>query len=152
MRSLKLGVPDLVSNSYFAAIAAVELGAFAQHGIAASIELIYPGNRTFAALRNGEIELVAAPAHSALAVFPGWKGCCLWFSLDLLQFQGRCVAVSGATWQTVPNLSNRQWPEVSYFVARCESQKPIAMLESHVNHLQFSHGSGFFYLHNVQNV
>jgi ABC-type nitrate/sulfonate/bicarbonate transport system substrate-binding protein len=74
MIKLLLGVPDLVSNSYFAAIAAVELGFFKREGIDASIELIYPSNRTFAALRDGTIDFVAAPAHSALAVFPGWRG------------------------------------------------------------------------------
>lgn len=74
MKKLLLGVPDLVSNSYFAAIAAVELGFFKREGIDASIELIYPSNRTFAGLRDGAIDFVAAPAHSALAVFPAWRG------------------------------------------------------------------------------
>jgi NitT/TauT family transport system substrate-binding protein len=74
MTKLVLGVPDLVSNSYFAAIAAVELGFFKREGIDASIELIFPSNRTFAALRDSAIDFVAAPAHSALAVFPAWRG------------------------------------------------------------------------------
>ena len=74
MTTLLLGVPDLVSNSYFPAIAAVELGFFKREGIDASIALIYPSNRTFQALRDGSIDFVAAPAHSALAVFPGWRG------------------------------------------------------------------------------
>lgn len=77
MNKLQLGVPDLVSNSYFAAIAAVELGFFDKEGIQASIELIYPSNRTFAALRDQTIDFVAAPAHSALAVFPAWRGAML---------------------------------------------------------------------------
>ncbi len=74
MSEVRLGVPDLVSNSYFAAIAAVELGLFERANLRARIDLIYPSNRTFEALKNGEIDFVAAPAHSALAVFPGWRG------------------------------------------------------------------------------
>jgi len=74
MKKLRLGVPDLVSNSYFAAIAAVVLGLFEREDIDASIELVYPSNRTFEHLRDGLVDLVAAPAHSALAVFPAWRG------------------------------------------------------------------------------
>jgi ABC-type nitrate/sulfonate/bicarbonate transport system substrate-binding protein len=74
MKKLLLGVPDLVSNSYFPAIAAVELGFFKRENIDAKIELIFPSNRTFAHLREGSIDFVAAPAHSALAVFPAWQG------------------------------------------------------------------------------
>lgn len=74
MKKLRLGVPDLVSNSYFAAIAAVVLGQFEREGIDAGIELVYPSNRTFEHLRDGSIDLVAAPAHSALAAFPAWQG------------------------------------------------------------------------------
>jgi hypothetical protein len=74
MKKLRLGVPDLVSNSYFPAIAAVELGLFKRENIDASIELVYPGNRTFEHLREGLVDFVAAPAHSALAVFPAWQG------------------------------------------------------------------------------
>jgi len=74
MKKLRLGVPDLVSNSYFAAIAAVVLGMFEREQIDASIELVYPSNRTFEHLRDGALDLVAAPAHSALAAFPAWQG------------------------------------------------------------------------------
>lgn len=74
MKKLRLGVPDLVSNSYFAAIAAVVLGMFEREQIDASIELVYPSNHTFEHLRDGTLDLVAAPAHSALAAFPAWKG------------------------------------------------------------------------------
>ena len=38
--SYKVALPDLVSNSYFPAIAAVELGFFKNEGIDAEIELI----------------------------------------------------------------------------------------------------------------
>lgn len=72
--TLKIAVPDLVSNSYFPAIAAVELGCFAQQGLDAAIELIFPVDRAYAALRDGEVDFVAGSAHSALAAFPEWQG------------------------------------------------------------------------------
>ena len=67
---MKLAIPDLISNSYFPALAAAELGFFEREGIAVSAELIFPVNRTYAALRDGEIEFVGGAAHGALAVFP----------------------------------------------------------------------------------
>ena len=81
MKTVKLGVPDLVSSSYFPAIAAVELGFFHREGVDASIDLIYPSNRTFEALRNRDVDFVAAPAHSVLAAFPNWSGAKLIASL-----------------------------------------------------------------------
>jgi len=71
---MKIAVPDLVSNSYFPAIAAVELGKFAEQGIDASIELVFPVNRAYAALRDGEVDGVAGSAHAALSAFPEWRG------------------------------------------------------------------------------
>ena len=35
---MKLAVPDLISNSYFPAVAAVELGLFAKQGLDVSLE------------------------------------------------------------------------------------------------------------------
>ena len=71
---MKLAVPDLISNSYFPAIAAVELGCFAAEGLEVGLELISPTESAYAALRDGEIDLVGSSAHSALAAFPGWRG------------------------------------------------------------------------------
>jgi ABC-type nitrate/sulfonate/bicarbonate transport system substrate-binding protein len=71
---MKIAVPDLISNSYFPTVAAVELGKFAELGIDASIELVFPVNKAYAALRDGEVDCVAGSAHSALAVFPRWQG------------------------------------------------------------------------------
>jgi NitT/TauT family transport system substrate-binding protein len=71
---LKLAVPDLVSNSYFPAEAAVELGFFAQVGLDVSLELIFPVDRAYRAMRDGQIDIVAGSAHSALAAFPGFEG------------------------------------------------------------------------------
>jgi NitT/TauT family transport system substrate-binding protein len=71
---MKIAVPDLISNSYFPAVAAVELGILKDEGVAAEIELIFPVDRAYAALRSGEVDFVAGSAHSALSAFPEWKG------------------------------------------------------------------------------
>lgn len=71
---MKLAVPDMVSNSYFPALAAIELGCFRDEGLDVELELIFPPNKAYEALRDGQVDLVAASAHAALAAFPGWKG------------------------------------------------------------------------------
>src|ERR1700751_2304676 len=71
---MKLAVPDLVSNSYFPAAAAVELGFFKQEGLDVSLELIFPVDQAYAALRDGTVDFVGGSAHSALAAFPQWRG------------------------------------------------------------------------------
>jgi ABC-type nitrate/sulfonate/bicarbonate transport system substrate-binding protein len=71
---MKLAVPDMISNSYFPAIAAIELGCFKQEGLHVSLELIYPVDKSYAALRDGTVDFVGGSAHSALAAFPSWEG------------------------------------------------------------------------------
>jgi ABC-type nitrate/sulfonate/bicarbonate transport system substrate-binding protein len=71
---MRLAVPDLISNSYFTAIAAAELGHFKRHGLDVSAELIFPVDRAYEALRDGEVDFVAGAAHGALAAFPEWRG------------------------------------------------------------------------------
>src|SRR3954451_976785 len=71
---MRIVVPDLISNSYFPAIAAVELGCLHDEGIEASVELLFPVDAAYKALAAGEIDLVAGSAHSALAAFPAWRG------------------------------------------------------------------------------
>jgi NitT/TauT family transport system substrate-binding protein len=71
---VKLAVPDLISNSYFPAAAAVELGFFKQEGLDVSLELIFPVDKSYAALRDGTVDFVGGSAHSALAAFPDWRG------------------------------------------------------------------------------
>ena len=56
---MKLAIPDLISNSYFPALAAAELGFFAAEGLDVSAELIFPVDRAYAALRDGEVDFVA---------------------------------------------------------------------------------------------
>ena len=71
---MRLAIPDLISNSYFPALAAAELGCFAAEGLDVSAELIFPVDRCYQALRDGEIDFVGGAAHGALAAFPGWHG------------------------------------------------------------------------------
>src|SRR4029450_13690249 len=71
---MKLAVPDMISNSYFPAIAAIELGCFKQEGLDISLELIYPVDKCYAALREGTVDFVGGSAHSALSAFPRWQG------------------------------------------------------------------------------
>src|ERR687887_2252350 len=71
---MKLAVPDMISNSYFPAIAAIELGCFKQEGIDVSLELIFPVDKSYAALRDGTVDFVGGSAHSALSAFPEWRG------------------------------------------------------------------------------
>jgi ABC-type nitrate/sulfonate/bicarbonate transport system substrate-binding protein len=71
---MKLAVPDMISNSYVPAIAAIELGFFKEEGLDVSLELIFPVDKSYAALRDGAVDFVAGSAHSALAAFPQWDG------------------------------------------------------------------------------
>ena len=71
---MRIAVPDLISNSYFPAVAAVDLGFFKAEGLDAELEMRAPISRAMEALRGGEIEFVAGPAHGALSAFPDWKG------------------------------------------------------------------------------
>lgn len=71
---MKIAVPDLVSNSYFPALAAVELGCFKDLGVDARITLVFPPNRAYEALREGEVDVVAASAHAAVSAFGQWRG------------------------------------------------------------------------------
>src|SRR6185312_2036262 len=74
MKTMKLAVPDMISNSYFPAIAAIELGCFKQEGLDVELELIFPVDKSYAALRDGQVDFVGGSAHSALAAFPEWQG------------------------------------------------------------------------------
>src|SRR6202165_3078132 len=71
---MKLAVPDLISNSYFPAVAAAELGLFRAQGLDITIELMSPVDKAYAALRDGAVDFVGGSAHSALAAFPQWEG------------------------------------------------------------------------------
>src|SRR5215472_5429104 len=104
---MKLAVPDMISNSYFPAETAVELGFFKAEGLDVSLELIFPVDKAYAALRDGAVDFVGGSAHSALAAFPDFRGVKLicaqaqgmyWFLVmhaDLKAQRGDISAVKG---------------------------------------------------------
>jgi ABC-type nitrate/sulfonate/bicarbonate transport system substrate-binding protein len=71
---MKLAIPDLISNSYFPALAAAELGFFEREGLDVSAELIFPVDRAYEALHDGAVDFVGGAAHGALAAFTEWRG------------------------------------------------------------------------------
>ena len=71
---MKVVIPDLVSNSYFPAIAAVEMGFFKEEGLDAELELIYPVDNCYRALRDGKADFVGGSSHSAPSAFAEWNG------------------------------------------------------------------------------
>ena len=91
----------------FPAAAAVELGFFKNEGLDVELELIFPVDTCYAALRDGKIDFVGGSAHSALAAFPAWNGVKLlcaqaqgmyWFLImraDLNVARGDISAVKG---------------------------------------------------------
>jgi NitT/TauT family transport system substrate-binding protein len=68
--TLRVAIPDLVSPSYFPAIAAVELGFLP----GATVELIYPVTKTYEELREGRLDFVGGAAHATLYAFKDWAG------------------------------------------------------------------------------
>ena len=71
---MKIAIPDKISPSYFVAEAAVELGFFQAEGLDVSLELVYPVDKAYAALRDGTIDFVGGAAHAVPSAFPGFKG------------------------------------------------------------------------------
>ena len=71
---MKLAIPDLVSNSYFPAVAAVALKHFAAEGLDVELTTIFPVDAAYRALRDHSVDFVGASAHAALAAFPEWDG------------------------------------------------------------------------------
>lgn len=111
---MKIAIPDLISNSYFPAIAAVELGFFKAEGLDMELEAIFPVDHTLEVLRDGGIDFVGGSAHSVPFAFPGWKGGKLigalaqnmyWFLVlrsDLGAKKGEIEAVKGLTLGAAP--------------------------------------------------
>ena len=71
---MKLAVPDMISNSYFPAEAAIELGFFRAEGLDVTLEMIFPVDKCYEAMRDGAVDFVGGSAHSALSAFPEWEG------------------------------------------------------------------------------
>jgi ABC-type nitrate/sulfonate/bicarbonate transport system substrate-binding protein len=70
---MRIATPDLVTNSYFPALAAEELGVYREQGLDAHVELL-PSLDAVNALRDGAVDFVAGGAHTMLLAFPGWQG------------------------------------------------------------------------------
>ncbi|MGH7334036.1 MAG: ABC transporter substrate-binding protein [Candidatus Rokuibacteriota bacterium] len=70
---IRIATPDLVTNSYFPALAAEELGLFREEQLDAHVELL-PSLEAVNALRDGVVDFVAGGAHSTLLAFPNWTG------------------------------------------------------------------------------
>jgi len=71
---MRIAVPDLVTNSYFPALAAEELQLYAAAGVHAHVELLTPAPAAMAALKSGDVQFVVTGAHTTLTAFPNWKG------------------------------------------------------------------------------
>lgn len=71
---MTIAIPDMISNSYFPAAAAVELGFCKEEGLDATLELIPPVDKTLEELRDGKIHFVGGSAHSTPHAFPEWNG------------------------------------------------------------------------------
>ena len=72
--TLRVAIPDLISPSYFPAIAAVELGCFKEEGLDATLELLFPVTKTYEELREGRLDFVGGASHAALYAFSDWQG------------------------------------------------------------------------------
>ncbi len=51
---MKMAVPDLISNSYFSAIAAVELAFFREEGLDMALQHVFPVDKCCKLMRDGE--------------------------------------------------------------------------------------------------
>lgn len=71
---VRIGIPDLISPSYFPMIAAVELGLLADEGVEGEIVLHYPVTDAAVALRDGDLDYLAGAAHAPLYAFDRWQG------------------------------------------------------------------------------
>jgi ABC-type nitrate/sulfonate/bicarbonate transport system substrate-binding protein len=70
---MRLAIPDLVSNSYFPAIAAVELGYMREEGLDVELDLLFPVTDAATALRDGAIDFLAGAAHAPVYADPDWQ-------------------------------------------------------------------------------
>jgi ABC-type nitrate/sulfonate/bicarbonate transport system substrate-binding protein len=104
---MKIAIPDLISNSYFPVIAAVELGCFRREGLDVELKLVVPVENALAALKNGSLEFLGCSSHLVVGGFPEWHGAKLlcaqsqgmyWFLVmraDLEAVSGDLGAVKG---------------------------------------------------------
>src|SRR5258705_2142258 len=111
---MKLAVPDIISNSYFPAAAAIELGFFREEGLDVSLELIFPVDKAYAALRDGAVDFVGGSAHSVLAAFPEWQGA-----------KPLCAPAQGMYWVLVIHADlNAKRGDISVVKGKCIGAAP----------------------------
>jgi ABC-type nitrate/sulfonate/bicarbonate transport system substrate-binding protein len=105
---VRLAVPDLISNSYFPAVAAVELGTLRDEGLDVTLELRFPVTDAAGALREGEIDLLAGAAHAPLYDARGWTDTVLLAALAQHMYWFLVVPshseLEPATWSTLRDL------------------------------------------------
>src|SRR2546428_10455997 len=70
---MRIATPDLVTNSYFPALAAEELGLYREEGLDAHVELL-PSLDAVNALRDGAVDFVAGGGPPTLLALPGGGG------------------------------------------------------------------------------
>lgn len=80
--TIRLVVPDLISPSYFPAIAAHQLGYLADEGLDVDLSLQFPVTDAARALRDGDVDFIAGAAHAPMYAFPGWDGACVLMALS----------------------------------------------------------------------
>jgi sulfonate transport system substrate-binding protein len=71
--NMRIAVPDFVSSTHIALIAAKELGLFADEGQEVDIVHI-PLMQGLESLRDGGIDCCSGAAHAPLMIFPDWRG------------------------------------------------------------------------------
>jgi ABC-type nitrate/sulfonate/bicarbonate transport system substrate-binding protein len=74
MRTIRIAITDLVSNSYFPALAAEELGFYRDEGVDGRVELVMPLSDAYERLTDGSITFVADGIHDSFVVWPRWNG------------------------------------------------------------------------------
>jgi NitT/TauT family transport system substrate-binding protein len=73
MTDVRIAVPDLVSSSYFPALAATRMDT-CDDGFRLTLQHIFPAKAAAEALRDGAVQFTAGPVHAAAVVFRGWRG------------------------------------------------------------------------------
>jgi NitT/TauT family transport system substrate-binding protein len=71
--NMRIAVPDFVSSTHIALIAAKELGLFADEGQEVDIVHI-PLMQGLESLRDGAVDFCSGAAHAPVMIFPDWRG------------------------------------------------------------------------------
>ena len=99
---MRIAVPDLVSNSYFPAVAAVELGFFQAQGIDMELEMVFPVGRAMESLRDGHVDSSPVPPTRHCRPFPAGRVPSCW---------PPCLSIPSGYWCCVPAWASN--PETS---------------------------------------